>query len=344
MAEVARPAPGPGEVLLRVHACGLNFADTLMAAGRYQEKPALPFAPGIEVCGTVAALGPGVAGPAPGTRVACFCGAGGLAEYRRGARRRLRAGARGAWPTRRSRAFSSPTAPATSRSPSCARLRARRDAAGARRRRRRRADRGGARRADGRAGHRRGARRREARARRAPPAPTATLDPEADIARRGEGARRRRRGLRTGGRRAFDAALPPRGPGRASCRSASPAARCRGSRPTRLLVKNLTVIGFYFGAWARAAPGGGAREPRRALRLARQGRLRPHVGHVLPLAEANAGARRCCASAAPPARWWCGWRSPATPPRAQSARRRPGARSAPAARPAPRAAPRPRTC
>ena len=61
-------------------ACGLNFADTLMAAGRYQEKPALPFAPGLEVCGTVAACGPGVAWPAPGTRVACVCGAGGLAE------------------------------------------------------------------------------------------------------------------------------------------------------------------------------------------------------------------------------------------------------------------------
>ena len=57
--EVPEPVPGLGEVLLRVHACGLNFADTLMAAGRYQEKPALPFAPGIEVCGTVAALGNG---------------------------------------------------------------------------------------------------------------------------------------------------------------------------------------------------------------------------------------------------------------------------------------------
>ncbi len=81
MAVTAPPHPGPGEVLLRVHACGLNFADTLMAAGRYQEKPALPFAPGIEVCGTVAAMGPGVPGPAVGTRVACLCGSGGLAEF-----------------------------------------------------------------------------------------------------------------------------------------------------------------------------------------------------------------------------------------------------------------------
>ena len=58
MADVPAPVPGPGEALLRVHACGLNFADTLMAAGRYQEKPPLPFAPGIEVCGTVVALVP----------------------------------------------------------------------------------------------------------------------------------------------------------------------------------------------------------------------------------------------------------------------------------------------
>jgi NADPH:quinone reductase len=79
-AEVADPVPAPGEVLLDVHACGLNFADTLMAAGRYQERPALPFIPGMEVCGTVASLGPGVTAPAPGTRVACFAGGGGLAE------------------------------------------------------------------------------------------------------------------------------------------------------------------------------------------------------------------------------------------------------------------------
>jgi len=79
--DVARPEPGPGQVLLKVHACGVNFADTLIVRGKYQEKPALPFAPGMEVCGTVEALGEGVAGPAPGTRVAANCGAGGFAEF-----------------------------------------------------------------------------------------------------------------------------------------------------------------------------------------------------------------------------------------------------------------------
>lgn len=80
LAKVPRPEPGPGEVRLRVRACGLNFADTLMLAGRYQEKPPLPFSPGLEVCGTVEALGPGVPPPLLGRRVACLVGHGGLAE------------------------------------------------------------------------------------------------------------------------------------------------------------------------------------------------------------------------------------------------------------------------
>lgn len=79
--EIARPEPGPGEALVRVHACGLNFADTLMVAGRYQERPPLPFTPGLEACGTIEALGPGAEDPGPGARVAVHCGGGGLADY-----------------------------------------------------------------------------------------------------------------------------------------------------------------------------------------------------------------------------------------------------------------------
>ncbi len=82
MADVPRPEPGPGEALIRVAACGINFADTLMAAGRYQEKPSLPFAPGLEVSGVVAALGPGAdARLRVGARVAALVGNGGLADY-----------------------------------------------------------------------------------------------------------------------------------------------------------------------------------------------------------------------------------------------------------------------
>jgi len=56
-AQVPVPAPGPGQALVRVHAAGLNFPDVLMARGHYQERPPLPFTPGLELCGTVVALG-----------------------------------------------------------------------------------------------------------------------------------------------------------------------------------------------------------------------------------------------------------------------------------------------
>ncbi|MFY8147187.1 MAG: alcohol dehydrogenase catalytic domain-containing protein, partial [Rhodobacter sp.] len=56
------PDPGPGEVLVRTAACGLNFADLLMSEGRYQDTPPLPFTLGMEVAGTVEACGPGVSG------------------------------------------------------------------------------------------------------------------------------------------------------------------------------------------------------------------------------------------------------------------------------------------
>lgn len=80
LADIADPAPGTGEVLLDIAACGLNFADLLMADGTYQETPAPPFTLGMEVCGTVIAQGADVDQPAIGTRVAVFGGQGGLAE------------------------------------------------------------------------------------------------------------------------------------------------------------------------------------------------------------------------------------------------------------------------
>ncbi|WP_026929774.1 zinc-binding dehydrogenase [Glycomyces tenuis] len=67
--EVEAPRPGPGEVLVRVRAVAVNFPDVLLARGRYQERPELPFTPGIELCGEVAALGEGVTGLAEGQRV-----------------------------------------------------------------------------------------------------------------------------------------------------------------------------------------------------------------------------------------------------------------------------------
>lgn len=55
LVEVPDPEPGPGGVLVRVEACALNFPDVLLCAGSYQEKPPLPFTPGLEVSGTVLA-------------------------------------------------------------------------------------------------------------------------------------------------------------------------------------------------------------------------------------------------------------------------------------------------
>lgn len=78
--DLALPQPGPGELRLKVRACGLNFADLLMRDGKYQEKPPLPYTPGMEVSGVVEALGPGASGPAPGSRVLAFVNHGGLAE------------------------------------------------------------------------------------------------------------------------------------------------------------------------------------------------------------------------------------------------------------------------
>ncbi len=74
------PAPKAGEARVRIRACALNFADLLMAEGRYQERPALPYIPGLEFSGTVEALGPECGDLALGTRVAAFAGTGGLAE------------------------------------------------------------------------------------------------------------------------------------------------------------------------------------------------------------------------------------------------------------------------
>ncbi len=79
--EIPLPRPGAGEVALRIAACGLNFADLLTIEGRYQEKPRLPATLGMEVSGVVTAHGPGVAAPPLGSRVAVFAGSGGLAEH-----------------------------------------------------------------------------------------------------------------------------------------------------------------------------------------------------------------------------------------------------------------------
>lgn len=72
------PTPGPGEVLLKVHAASLNFPDLLIVQNKYQFKPDLPFVPGAECAGVIQAVGAGVSLQI-GQKVACFSNTGGFA-------------------------------------------------------------------------------------------------------------------------------------------------------------------------------------------------------------------------------------------------------------------------
>jgi NADPH2:quinone reductase len=78
--ELPDPVAGPGQVLVDVHAAALSFMDTLIVAGRYQMKPALPFVPGSDAAGVVLAIGDGVRSVRVGDRVACSDWHGGMAE------------------------------------------------------------------------------------------------------------------------------------------------------------------------------------------------------------------------------------------------------------------------
>ena len=78
--DVPEPRPGADDVLVRVRACGVNFADALIVQGKYQEKPPLPFTPGLEVAGEIDAMGEDVAGLGTGQRVVALCATGGYAE------------------------------------------------------------------------------------------------------------------------------------------------------------------------------------------------------------------------------------------------------------------------
>jgi NADPH:quinone reductase-like Zn-dependent oxidoreductase len=78
--ETADPVPGPGQVRVRVRAAGLNFSEVMARMGLYPDAPKPPCVLGYEVAGDVDALGPGVAGPPPGTRVLALTRFGGHAE------------------------------------------------------------------------------------------------------------------------------------------------------------------------------------------------------------------------------------------------------------------------
>ena len=78
--DVPSPPLGSGEVRIGVHACGVNFPDTLIIEGKYQFKPTPPFSPGGEVAGVVLEVGKDVRGFGPGDRVIGMTGWNGFAE------------------------------------------------------------------------------------------------------------------------------------------------------------------------------------------------------------------------------------------------------------------------
>lgn len=78
--DIETPTPQQGEVLVKIAAAGVNYADLAQRQGAYLTRTRTPLTPGMEVAGTIEALGPGVTFPAVGTRVVAF-GNGGYAEY-----------------------------------------------------------------------------------------------------------------------------------------------------------------------------------------------------------------------------------------------------------------------
>lgn len=79
--ELPTPQPKAGEVLVEIKAASLNFPDLLIVQNKYQMKPALPFVPGSEYAGVVAAVGEGVTQLKVGQPVACLSGTGGFGTH-----------------------------------------------------------------------------------------------------------------------------------------------------------------------------------------------------------------------------------------------------------------------
>lgn len=79
--EIEKPVPKADEVLIKVAAAGINYADTMMRSGNYLTKPDLPFTLGYEAAGTIESLGENVSGFSVGQRVLATTSSGGYAEF-----------------------------------------------------------------------------------------------------------------------------------------------------------------------------------------------------------------------------------------------------------------------
>ncbi len=80
LAEIDDPVTGPGQLLVQIKACSINYPDVLIIEDKYQVRPPRPFAPGGEIGGVVEAVGEGVSDWSPGDRLIAMIGHGGLAE------------------------------------------------------------------------------------------------------------------------------------------------------------------------------------------------------------------------------------------------------------------------
>ena len=80
LTELPDPVAGPGQVVVQVKACAVNYPDVLIIEDKYQFKPPRPFAPGGEIAGVVESVGEGVTGWSPGDRIMGTIGNGGMVE------------------------------------------------------------------------------------------------------------------------------------------------------------------------------------------------------------------------------------------------------------------------
>ncbi|MEQ8165729.1 MAG: alcohol dehydrogenase catalytic domain-containing protein, partial [Alphaproteobacteria bacterium] len=80
-AERAVPVPGPGDVLVKIAAAGVNRPDAIQRAGAYPPPPGASDIPGLEFAGEIVALGPEVTGWQVGDQIAALVTGGGYAEY-----------------------------------------------------------------------------------------------------------------------------------------------------------------------------------------------------------------------------------------------------------------------
>ncbi len=284
---IETPEPGPGQVLVTIKACGLNFADILMQNETYQDIPAPPYTLGMELSGVVSGLGDSVSGFGIGDRVAVFSGRGGLAEQGVFDAARLVA-----LPERMSFEHAAAFQIAYATSHMALAHRARLSAGetllvtGAA---------GGVGLTAVEIGKRMGA-RVIAQARGADKLAVAGAAGADHLIDAGEDLRTRV--LELGG---ADVVYDPVGGDvfKAAFRACRPQGRllcigfASGAIPrvpaNHLMVKNLSVIGFYLGGYVKFAPELVGASMRTLFAWYRQGHLHPHISHLLPLARVAEG-------------------------------------------------------